>query len=155
MSYPISINNATSAYAKAASMAEDARKRAAMYDRMAASMDGVYITCKIADKAAQLFPAYSVRYYRYCSGAKALLLTARDGSTQHYTLDIARKDDKRLTAAALRERAEYERGQAAKYQAALDGFWDYISQYNVLISELNKVRDQIAPVMYCSGSHCF
>lgn len=149
MPYPISQSTATEAYAQAAKTVTEARERALLYTRLANTMDGVYITCKIADKAAQVFPSYNVRYYRYESGCKALILTRKEGGGKYIALDIACKDDRYLTSAAMLKRAEYERGQANKYQAALDNFWEYLGQYNVLVGELAKVRDQISTVMYC------
>lgn len=124
---------------------------AIIYTRMANAMDKTFVNCKIADKAAQIFPAYNVRYYKYDSGCKALHFSPKvETDERPFTLDVAAKDERYLTAEALQKRAEYQRDQANRYQAALNVFWEQVGQYNVLVDELRKVRSQIATVMYCS-----
>lgn len=153
MPYTISQDTATEAYTQAARAAAEARKMALIYDRLAKALDKTFVNCKIADKAAQIFPAYNVRYYKYDSGCKALHFSPKAEEEKPFTLDIARKEERYLTAESLQKRAEYYRQQAEKYQKALEDFWECLGQYNVLVNELNKTRNKIATVMYCSRYH--
>lgn len=150
MPYRISTDTATDAYTQTAKRAAEARKKAIIYTRMANAMDKIFVNCKIADKAAQIFPAYNVSYYKYESGCKALHFSPKAEGEQPFTIDVARKDERYLTRESLLERAKQEREQANRYQESINIFWDSVAQYNVLVEELRKVRSQIATVMYCS-----
>lgn len=154
MPYSISPETANEAYAQAAKNAEQSRTLARLYDCLADHLGGAFITCKLADKAAKVFPAYNVRYFKYYGGRKALILTDKADKQQSYSLGLGPKEDRYLNADALRKEAERERQQAATYQAALADFWEYLGRYNVLTAELEKARAGIATVMYCSPRHC-
>lgn len=154
MPYPINPETANEAYAQAAKNAEQSRNLALLYDCLADHLGGAFITCKLADKAAKVFPAYNVRYFKYYNGRKALLLTDKADKRRAYSLVLGPKEDRYLNADALRKEAERERQQAEKYQTALADFWEYLGRYNVLTAELEKARAGIATVMYCSPRHC-
>lgn len=154
MPYPINPETANEAYAQAAKNAEHSRTLARLYDCLADHLDGAYITCKLADKAEKIFPAYTVQYFKYYNGRKALILIDKADKQRSYSLGLGPKEDRYLNADALHKEAERERQQAEKYQTALADFWEYLGRYNVLTAELEKARAGIATVMYCSPRHC-
>lgn len=147
MLYPIDLDNATDAYQKTARRAAEALERAFMITTLADHLSGAYVSCKLAEKAATLFPRHDVRYIKYSGGAKSLYLIGKEDD-KRVSLPLARKDDKRVSADFLRGEAKREQETAEKLQAALAEFWEYVGQYNIIVKEYSKIRDKISDVMY-------
>lgn len=147
MLYPINLDNASDAYQKTARRAAEARERASMITALADHLSGTFVSCKLAEKAAPLFPQYDVRYIKHGGGAKSLYLVSKEDD-KRISLPLARKDDKRVIADFLRAEATRERETSDHLQAALAEFWEYVGQYNIIVKEYSKIRDKISDVMY-------
>lgn len=147
MLYPIDLDNASDAYQKTAGRAAEARERAFMITALADHLSGAYVSCKLAEKAAALFPRHDVRYIKYSGGAKSLYLIGKEND-KRVSLPLARKDDKRVSADFLRAEATRERETADHLQAVLAEFWEYVGQYNIIVQEYQKIRDKISDVLY-------
>ena len=147
MLYPINLDNASDAYQKTARRAAEAREMASMITALADHLSGAFVNCKLAEKAAPLFPQYDVRYIKHGGGAKSLYLVSKEDD-KRVSLPLARKDDKRVSADFLRAEAKRERETADHLQMALAEFWEYVGQYNIIVKEYSKIRDKISDVMY-------
>lgn len=154
MIHPISPEIANEAYSQAAKNAEYERTISRLYDCLADHLGGAFINCKLADKAANIFPGYNVRYVKHYNGSKGLYLTDKANARRAYSLTLGPKEARYLDADALRKEAERARQYADQAQAALSDFWEFLGRYNVLAAELAKVRASVAPVMYCSPRQC-
>lgn len=151
MLYPIDLDNASAAYQKTAERAAEAREKAFMITILADHLSGAFVNCKLAEKAAPLFPRYDVKYIKYGSGAKSLYLIGKEDD-KRFSLPLARKDDKRISADFLRAEAKRERETAGHLQAALAEFWEYVGQYNIIVQEYQKIRGKISDVL-CYGNY--
>ena len=147
MLYPIDLDNASDAYQKTARRAAEALERASMINTLADHLSGAFVNCKLAEKAAPLFPRHDVRYIKYVSGAKSLYLIGKEDD-KRLSLPLARKDDKRVSADFLRAEAKRERETADHLQMALAEFWEYVGQYNIIVKEYEKIRGKISDVLY-------
>lgn len=151
MLYPIDLDNATDAYQRTARRAAEAREKAFMITTLADHLSGAFVNCKLAEKAAPLFPRYDVKYIKYGSGAKSLYLIGKEDD-KRLSLPLARKDDKRVSADFLRAEAKREQETADHLQVALAEFWEYVGQYNIIVKEYKKIRDKISDVL-CYGNY--
>lgn len=151
MPYPIDLDAATDAYQRAARRAAEAREKAAMITTLADHLSGAFVNCKLAEKAAPLFPRYDVRYTKWGGGAKSLYLVSKEGD-KRFSLPLARKDDKRISADFLRAEAKRERETADHLQTALAEFWEYVGQYNIIVQEYQKIRGKLSDVL-CYGNY--
>ena len=150
--FPISADNAGDAYAAAVRRLEDAKFSAAAIETLAAALDGVYLTCKVRETAANLLPDCNIFYGKNDYNALKYLRCYR-GSRCIFEVYLADKGARHVSAARMRQTRDYYAADAEKYAAALPAFYDALQQYNVLLGHLHTLRKQIAPVMYCLP-HC-
>lgn len=147
----ISPDRAADAYAAALRTAREYRDKAQMIDKIAAVLDGVQCTRRIADKVAPLFPALRVSYYAASySNDKYLYLSWADG---HFDVRVARAGVKRIDTAELTVQADYYRRKADELTAAAAGFYDVVQQYNIAAAYADQMRAKITPVMRCVDSN--
>ena len=146
----ISPDRAADAYAAALRNVREYRDKAHMIDKIAAVLDGVQCTRRIADKVAPLFPALRVSYYAasYIND-KYLYFSGADG---HFDVRIARSGVKRVEASELTAQAEYYRHKADDLTAAAAEFYDTVQQYNIAAAYADQMRAKITPVMRCVDS---
>lgn len=147
----ISPDRAADAYAAALRNAREYRDKAHMIDKIAAVLDGVQCTRRIADKVAPLFPALRVSYYAASySNDKYLYFSGADG---HFDVRVARSGVKRVEASELTAQAEYYRHKADDLTAAAAEFYDTVQQYNIAAAYADQMRAKITPVMCCVDSN--
>ena len=149
--FPISQSRAAEAYEAAAQHVERYRWYARAIRKVAAAIDGAFVSTRLSEKITPLFPDCRVHYFkRDFNGDKYIAVyRPNDNYTHDLQIRLARKGDRYVSAAALIEQAEYYEKQVKEISESLEGFFEYLGQYNVLAKALSHARGQISAVMYC------
>lgn len=140
-------DRAAEAYSAALRTVREYRDKAHVIDKIAAVLDGVQCTRRIADTVAPLFPDLRVFYYASSySNDKYLCFSA---ASWRLDVRVARAGVKRVDTAGLAAQAEYYRHDADDLTAAAAEFYDVVQQYNIAAAYADKMRAKITPVMRC------
>ena len=140
------MNDLLSTVAAAQSNAATMRRKAAVIRKIAAALDGVYITRGIAPRIEALFPDAKRVYYGILDYSKRERYAVIRFEDSDVSITLASKDAPRLSRAALEETAQYYDGKAAQIvgccatYAADMGALDAVSAY---ISALQRRVDTV------------
>ena len=141
------MNDLLSTVAAAQSNAATMRRKAAVIRKIAAALDGVYITRGIAPRIESLFPGAMVYYGIHDYGKRERYAVIRFEDSD-VSVTLATQDAPRLSRAALEEVAQYYDGKAAQIvgccatYAADMGALDAVSAYiNALQRRVDTVRE--------------
>lgn len=147
--YSVSADLAADAYGDAIATARRYRAHAAIMQRIADALDGVYCTCKITARAAEVLADYAVKSVRYyntdSTGSKCLYVTTADGD--RIDIQLCKLPARRVDGAAIRQSAEYYRQRADAINGALPEFYAALQQYNAALAAVDIFSRKIAPVM--------
>lgn len=149
---PIRQDRAAEAYAAAVRQVERYRWNAQAIRKIAAAIDGAFVSSRLEKVIAPMFPDCHVHYYKQdYNGEKYISLRRPDEIIYSHVpqVRLARKNDRYISAASLIEQAERYEKQVKEISESLEGFFEYLGQYNVLAKALSNARGQISAVMYC------
>lgn len=145
----IGIEAANEAYAEAVSKLNKYRIAARITRQLSGALDGVFVNIRLEKRIADMFPDYRVHYFKASYGAKYITFYSAEYRRTIAEIRIADKDQKRISASDLNKQAEFYEKQIREYSTAIDGFFEYLGQYNSLVASLDDVRNKISTVMYC------
>ena len=141
--HSIDLDRANAAYASGIQKARRLRERAAACRRIAAALDGVYITKRIDEKLKQLFPKSYRAYYRkgYCGNWKyAIIGNSQTNYNYDWEIPLCARGESRINAEYLNEQADGIDKEAAALEADIARFFEIIGQYNVIAAAYANIR---------------
>lgn len=153
--FPIHRDRAAEAYNAAAQRVERYRWNAKAIRKVAAALDGAFVSSRLEAKVAPLFPDCKVHYYKQDFNGQKFIYIQRPNEIYAHVphIRIAMKDERHVSAAALIEQAEWYEKNVKTISESLEGFFEYLGQYNVLAKSLSDARGKISAVMYCLDNH--
>ena len=151
----ISEEQGQAAYEAAVKRAKENRLTAAICRKIAGTMDGKIINCRIVDRVKPLVPdGVMLTYYHpsYNSKSRWLNIYYTPRCSEYCSIrlyNINDKDDNKIHAADLIVQAEEMEKRAEQIEKQLETFFDRLSQYNNLLNYLHQLTGEMQAVAYC------
>jgi len=145
--HTIDLDRANAAYASGIKKARSLRERAAAARRIAAALDGVYITRRIDEKLKELFPKAYRAYYRkgYSGDWKYAIIGAvgPQAYNDDWEIPLCARQGKRVDAEYLIASAAADEKRAAELESDLARFYEILGQYNTIATAYKGLRQTL------------
>lgn len=141
--HTIDLDRANAAYADGLQKARRLRERAAAARKIAAALDGAYITKRIDEKLNRLFPKAYRAFYSNGYGDWKYAIIGTAGQTSYdddWRIPLCARQGKRVDAEYLEAAALEDEKAAAALESDLARFYEILGQYNVIAAAYKSLR---------------